>query len=144
MIHFLYNIILTCFLILHIPYLFLQSLLWKRPQKQLKERLGSFPDLSSKKPIWIHAASVGEILCSIPLLKRIKKEVPNCEIVLTTMTSTGNETAKKLIPEADRIFFFPIDHPFTIRRATRKIGPRLLLIAETELWPNLLRSCGRT
>ena len=143
MIHFLYNIILTCFLILHIPYLFLQSLLWKRPQKQLKERLGSFPDLSSKKPIWIHAASVGEVLCSIPLLKRIKKEVPNCEIVLTTMTSTGNETAKKLIPEADRIFFFPIDHPFTIRRAIRKIGPRLLLIAETELWPNLLRSCGR-
>lgn len=143
MIHFLYNVILTCFLILHIPYLFLQSLLWKRPQKQLKERLGSFPDLSSKKPIWIHAASVGEVLCSIPLLKRIKKEVSNCEIVLTTMTSTGNETAKKLIPEADRILFFPIDHPFTIRRAIRKIGPRLLLIAETELWPNLLRSCSR-
>jgi len=143
MIHFLYNIILTCFLILHIPYLFLQSLLRKRPQKQLKERLGGFPDLSSKKPIWTHAASVGEVLCSIPLLKRIKKEVPNCEIVLTTMTSTGNETAKKLIPEADRILFFPIDHPFIIRRAIRKIGPRLLLIAETELWPNLLRSCGR-
>jgi 3-deoxy-D-manno-octulosonic-acid transferase len=143
MIHFLYNVILTCFLILYIPYLFLQSLLWKRPQKQLKERLGSFPDLSSKKPIWIHAASVGEVLCSIPLLKRIKKEVPNCEIVLTTMTSTGNETAKKLIPEADRILFFPIDHPFTIRRAIQKITPRLLLIAETELWPNLLRSCGR-
>ncbi|MDI6762935.1 MAG: 3-deoxy-D-manno-octulosonic acid transferase [Thermodesulfobacteriota bacterium] len=143
MIHFLYNVILTCFLILHIPYLLLQSLLRKRPQKLMKERLGSFPDLSSKKPIWIHAASVGEVLCSIPLLKRIKKEVPDCEIVLTTMTSTGNETAKKLIPEADRILFFPIDHPFTIRRAIRKISPRLLLIAETELWPNLLRSCGR-
>jgi 3-deoxy-D-manno-octulosonic-acid transferase len=143
MIHFLYNVILTCFLILHIPYLLLQSLLRKRPQKLMKERLGSFPDLSSKKPIWIHAASVGEVLCSIPLLKRIKKEVPDCEIVLTTMTFTGNETAKKLIPEADRILFFPMDHPFTIRRALRKIGPRLLLIAETELWPNLLRSCGR-
>jgi len=143
MIHFLYNVILTCFLILHIPYLLLQSLLRKRPQKLMKERLGSFPDLSSKKPIWIHAASVGEVLCSIPLLKRIKKEVPDCEIVLTTMTSTGNETAKKLIPEADRILFFPMDHPFTIRRALQKIGPRLLLIAETELWPNLLRSCGR-
>jgi len=143
MIHFLYNVILTCFLILHIPYLFLQSLLRKRPQKQLKERLGSFPDLSLKKPIWTHAASVGEVLCSIPLLKRIKKEVPDCEIVLTTMTSTGNETAKKLIPEADRILFFPMDHPFIIRRAIRKIGPRLLLIAETELWPNLLRSCSR-
>jgi len=142
MIHFLYNVILTCFLILYIPYLFLQNLLGKRPQKLMKERLGGFPDFSSKNPIWIHAASVGEVLCSIPLLKRIRKEVPNCEIVLTTMTSAGNETAKTLIPEANRILFFPIDHPFTIRRAIRKIGPRLLLIAETELWPNFLCSCG--
>ncbi len=143
MIHFLYNILLTCFLIFYIPYLLLQSLLRKRPQKQRMERLGGFPDLSSKNPIWVHAASVGEVLCSIPLLKRIKKETPHCEIVLTTMTSTGNETAKKLITEADRILFFPVDHPFTIRRAIRKINPRLLLIAETELWPNLLCSCGR-
>ncbi|MBS3919977.1 MAG: 3-deoxy-D-manno-octulosonic acid transferase [Deltaproteobacteria bacterium] len=143
MIHFLYNVILTCFLILHIPYLFLQSLLGKQPQKLLKERLGGFPDLSSKNPVWIHAASVGEVLCSIPLLKKIKKEVPDVDIVLTTMTSTGNETAKKLIPEADWILFFPVDHPFTIRRAVQKIRPRLLLIAETELWPNLLRLCGR-
>ena len=143
MIHFLYNILLTCFLILHIPYLLLQSLFRKRPHKQLKERLGGFPDLSSKNPIWVHAASVGEVLCSIPLIRRIKKEIPRCEIVLTTMTSTGNETAKQLIPEADRILFFPIDHPFTIRRAIRKIRPRLLLLAETELWPNLLRYCSR-
>ncbi|MBS3905808.1 MAG: 3-deoxy-D-manno-octulosonic acid transferase [Syntrophaceae bacterium] len=143
MIHFLYNIILTCFLIVHIPYLFIQVLLRKQPTRLLKERLGGFPDLSLEHPVWIHAASVGEVLCSMPLLKRIKKEVPDCEIVLTTMTSTGNETAKKIIPEADRILFFPMDHPSTIQRALRKISPRLLLIAETELWPNLLRSCGR-
>jgi 3-deoxy-D-manno-octulosonic-acid transferase len=59
------------------------------------------------------------------------------------MTSTGNETAKTLIPEADQVFFFPIDHPFTIRNALRRINPCLLLIAETELWPNVLRSCSR-
>jgi 3-deoxy-D-manno-octulosonic-acid transferase len=143
MIHFLYNIILTFFLILYIPYLFLQNFFRKRPQKKLKERLGGFPDFSSQNPIWVHAASVGEVLCSKPLLKRMKEEIPSCEVILTTMTSTGNETAKKLIPEADHICFFPIDHPFIIRRVLRKISPRLLLIAETELWPNLLRSCGK-
>jgi len=143
MIPFLYNIVLTIFLILHIPYLLLQTLFRKQPKKLMKERLGSLPDLSPKNPIWVHAASVGEVLCSIPLLKRIKKEIPDCEVVLTTMTSTGNETARKLIPEANWILFFPIDHPLIIRRAIRNIRPRLLLIAETELWPNLLRFCGR-
>ncbi|MBM4322163.1 MAG: 3-deoxy-D-manno-octulosonic acid transferase [Deltaproteobacteria bacterium] len=143
MIPFLYNIVLTIFLIFHIPYLLLQTLFRKQPKKLMKERLGSLPDLSPKNPIWVHAASVGEVLCSIPLLKRIKKEIPDCEVVLTTMTSTGNETARKLIPEANWILFFPIDHPLIIRRAIRNIRPRLLLIAETELWPNLLRFCGR-
>lgn len=143
MIHLLYNIIFTLFLILYIPYLFLQNLLRKRPQKQLMERLGGFPDLTSKTVVWVHAASVGEVLCSLPLIRRIKRELPLEEIILTTMTPMGNETAKKLIPEADHILFFPMDHPFIIRRAIRKISPRLLLLAETELWPTLLRLCGR-
>ncbi|MBM4338301.1 MAG: 3-deoxy-D-manno-octulosonic acid transferase [Deltaproteobacteria bacterium] len=143
MIHFLYNILLTFFLIFHIPYLLLQTLFKKQPKKLMRERLGGFPDISSKNPIWVHAASVGEVLCALPLLKRIKKEIPDSEIVLTTMTATGNETAKKLIPEANWILFFPIDHPLIIWKALRKIRPRLFLIAETELWPNLLRSCRR-
>jgi 3-deoxy-D-manno-octulosonic-acid transferase len=140
---FLYNILLTCFLIAHIPYLFLKVLLRKQPAQILKERLGGFPNIPFEHPVWIHAASVGEVLCTIPLLRKIKKEFPDSEVVLTTMTSTGNETAKKLIPETQWIFFFPMDHPWIIRRAIQKIRPRLLLIAETELWPNLLRSCGR-
>jgi 3-deoxy-D-manno-octulosonic-acid transferase len=96
-----------------------------------------------KSPIWVHAASVGEVFCAIPLLKRIKKELPHSKVVLTTMTSTGNEAARSRIPEADQILFVPIDHPFIIRRSIKKIQPGLLLIAETELWPNLLRSFGK-
>lgn len=143
MIHFLYNLILTCFLILHIPYLLIKVALKKCPKRLLKERLGSFPDLSQRHPIWIHAASVGEVLCCLPLLKRIRREIPEATIVLTTMTTTGNETAKKLISETNWVLFFPVDHPLLIRRALRKISPRLLLIAETELWPNLLHRCGK-
>jgi len=109
----------------------------------LIQRMGFLPTFSLKKPIWVHAASVGEVFCSVPLLQRIKKEFPQRPIVLTTMTRTGNQAAKIYIPEADAVLFIPVDHPFTLQRAIERIQPNLLLIAETELWPNLLRSCGK-
>jgi len=143
MIYHLYNILLTLLLILVSPYLLVRSLIQKRFRKGLSQRMGFFQNLPFDRPIWIHAASVGEVLCSIPLLKKIKNEFPGLKIVLTTMTSTGNETAKTRLPEADEILFVPIDHPLIIRRTIEKVRPGLLLIAETELWPNLLRSCGR-
>jgi 3-deoxy-D-manno-octulosonic-acid transferase len=59
------------------------------------------------------------------------------------MTRTGNETAKRSLPEAGGFFFFPLDHPLVIWIAIRRVRPRLLLLAETELWPNLLRACGK-
>ena len=143
MIYFLYNSLLTFLLILSAPYFLIRSLFQKRLRKALFQRMGFFQGLRFESPIWVHAASVGEVFCTVPLLKRIKREFPHSEIVLTTMTSTGNETARTQLPEVDQVLFLPIDHPFTLRRAIGKIHPRLLLIAETELWPNLLRSCGR-
>ena len=143
MIYYLYNFLLTLLLIGTIPYFLFRSLLSKRFRKALPQRMGFFQSPSFKRPIWVHAASVGEIFCSIPLLKKIKSEFPHSNIVLTTMTAAGNETAKSSLPETDQILFAPIDHPFIVRRTVKKIQPAILLIAETELWPNLLRSCGK-
>ena len=143
MIFFIYNILLTCSLLLSSPYFLLRSLVQKRFRKSLPQRMGFFQSSSFKRPVWVHAASVGEVRCSIPLLRKIKKEFAHSKIILTTMTSTGNETAKTYLPEADQVLFIPIDHPLVIRRAIEKIQPSLLLIAETELWPNLLRACGK-
>jgi len=143
MIYHLYNILLTFLLILSSPYFLLRTLIQKRFRKALSQRMGFFQSPSFKRPIWVHAASVGEVFCSIPLLKKIKREFPHLKIVLTTMTSTGNETAKTYLPETDQVLFVPIDHPLIIRRTIEKIQPSLLLIAETELWPNLLRFCGK-
>ncbi len=142
MTHLLYNILLTFLLILAAPYFLFRGLIDPRFRGELIQRMGFLPGLSLKKPIWVHAASVGEVFCTIPILRRIKKEFPECPIILTTMTRTGNERAKT-IPEADFVSFLPIDHPLAIRNAFRKIDPGLLLIAETELWPNLLRVCGK-
>ncbi len=143
MIYFLYNIILTSLLLLACPYFLLRCLVQRRFRKSLPQRLGFFQSPSFKRTIWVHAASVGEVRCSIPLLRKIKKEFAHFKIILTTMTSTGNETAKTYLTEADQVLFIPIDHPLVIRRAIEKIQPSLLLIAETELWPNLLRFCGK-
>jgi 3-deoxy-D-manno-octulosonic-acid transferase len=140
MIFLTYNILFTFLLILASPYFLLRSLIQKQFRKALPQRIGFFQDLSFKKTIWVHAASVGEVFCSVPLLKKIKKEFTHLKIVLTTMTFTGNETAKTYLPEADQVLFLPIDHPFIIPRVVEKIQPNLLLIAETELWPNLLHS----
>jgi 3-deoxy-D-manno-octulosonic-acid transferase len=143
MIYLLYNIILTLILILFASYFFIRGIFQARFRKELVQRMGFLPSLPLKRPIWVHAASVGEVFCSIPLLKRIKKEFPHLEIVLTTMTRAGNTAAKTSVSEADQVLFFPMDHPLTLRRSIRNIRPSLLLIAETELWPNLLRHCGK-
>ncbi len=142
MAYLLYNTLITIFLILAAPYFLFRGIIDPRFRRELIQRMGFLPTLSLKKPIWVHAASVGEVFCTIPLLKIIKKEFPQYHIVLTTMTRTGNEQAKT-IPEADSVLFLPIDHPLIIEKTLRKIDPNLLLIAETELWPNLLRSCGK-
>ena len=142
-IHLLYNVITSLFLLVAVPYLFARSLFDENRREELLQRLGCFPDLSEKKPVWIHAASVGEVLASRSLIKKIKTAFPHDLLLLTTMTRTGQETARKQIPEADVIVFFPLDHPFILRHVMKRVEPRLLLIAETELWPNLLHASGK-
>ena len=143
MTHPLYSILITFLLILSMPYFLVRGLFQRRTLRDWTQRLGFFPSLSAKRPVWLHAASVGEVFCSVPLVKRLKREFPNCNVILTTVTRTGKEAAKKYVPEADSVLFLPVDHPFSVGQAIKRIDPRLLLIAETELWPNLLRSCGK-
>ncbi len=139
----IYNILLTFLLILASPYFILRSFLQKRFREALPQRMGFFKAPRLENPIWIHAASVGEVFCSSPVFKRMKKEFSQARIVLTTMTSTGNQTARTNLPQADQVLFIPIDHPLFVQRTIEKIQPGVLLIAETELWPNLLRACGQ-
>jgi len=143
MVFLIYYLLSTLLLIMAIPFFLLKGLRQRGFGKEWIQRLGFLPPLVLKNPIWVHAASVGEVFCSLPLLRRIKKDFPQSQIVLTTMTRTGNETAKKYFPEADAILFLPLDHPWVLKRFIKRINPHLLLIAETELWPNLLRSCGK-
>lgn len=103
-----------------------------------KEHFGLTPKLSgSNKPLWIHAVSVGESLAAIPLITKIKEELPEQVIVVTTTTSTGAEQIEKLGDLVEHRYM-PIDFAFAVRGFLKAINPDKMLIIETELWPNTL------
>ncbi len=114
----------------------------------LSQKLGFLPPhlllkLSGSRPVWIHAVSVGEVTAAIPLIQEIKKRYPSQKIILSTVTVTGNYTATIRAREVDAVIYFPLDYPFIVKRVIRQIKPKLFIILETELWPNILRELKR-
>lgn len=111
-----------------------------------KERFGFLPEFvkDSHPVVWIHCVSVGETNAARPLINKILEKYPNYRLVVSTTTKTGQEFAKTLFgKDADLIFYFPFDWRFSVRRVLRKLRPNIVLIMETELWPNFLRETGR-
>jgi len=112
-------------------------------RKRLRERFAfGLPQRSDQRPlIWIHAVSVGEVAAAEPLIKALLEKHDEVMILLTTMTPTGSQRAQLL--KSDRLLhcYLPYDIPAFIRRLIRKLRPSLLILMETELWPNLLFVC---
>lgn len=112
-------------------------------QKFGRLRKGVMKVVRGNRPIWIHAVSVGEVMAAHPLIRELRKKYPDRKLILSTVTVTGNFTARRRVPEADAVFYFPFDFPCIVRRVIRAINPQVVLIAETELWPNFLRELKR-
>ena len=93
---------------------------------------------TGRQTIWLHAVSVGEVLASRGLLEGLRKEYPQSQIVISTVTPTGNAVARKIAGERDIVIYLPLDISFIAAAAARGINPSLVIIAETELWPNLI------
>jgi 3-deoxy-D-manno-octulosonic-acid transferase len=102
-----------------------------------KEHFGYCSPLKSKRPVWIHAVSVGEVIAASLLIKRLKQQHPTLPILLTTTTSTGAEQAEKL-GELVEHRYMPLDFSWAVRRFIATVKPHAFLIMETELWPNTL------
>ncbi len=133
----LYNILITVFFILVLPFF---SAFAKRRNTVLK-RLGITGIKTDKKvkPIWIHALSVGELAAVVPLVESLKDFYGKQEIVVSVSTKTGYETANNLLKDkADPLFFFPFDLIFSIKQVLKKVNPSLIVINETDIWPNFL------
>lgn len=113
-------------------------------RKRWAERFGyPMPLVFSGKVIWIHAVSVGEVQASRPLVNLLMQEYHDCKILFTTMTPTGAESVKKYFGETVIHRYLPYDVPIFIRRFISVIKPSILIIVETELWPNLLYCCEK-
>jgi len=133
-------------LILSFPVMLPYFLMKHRKAWRLGERLGSgWVNRRTQKdrPIWFHAASVGEVQMTLPLIHAVKKRRPTHSLSVSTMTEAGQEAAKRLQGEGITTFFFPLDLPWVVRRVLDGMAPRALFIAETEIWPNLLHECHR-
>ena len=134
------GLIILPFSLIILPFIFLLRLIQKKDVTSWKIKMGNF-DLpknfdKSKKTIMIHGVSVGEVVSLEKLIRKIKEEFPNHNLVLTTGTKTGQETAiKKMGDVADFITYFPLDIKFFVEKFLDKINPDVILIAETEIWP---------
>lgn len=140
------KIVYTLLFYLALP-LILLRLIWRGFRapayfKRWQERFGFVPSKPDGAPvIWIHAVSVGEVEASGPLVAGIKKQYPNHQLLLTTMTPTGSERVKSLFADKVLHCYLPYDLPFAIRRFLKTMQPEFGVIMETELWPNLLLTC---
>jgi 3-deoxy-D-manno-octulosonic-acid transferase len=122
----------------------------------LHERLGSVPpgitaraahnrapDGAALGAIWIHAVSVGEVLAAKPLAEGLQRRFPGHPIFVSTTTETGQRLARERLQSVDGIFYFPLDWVVPVRRALKSIHPSLVIVMETEIWPNFLREARR-
>src|SRR5438874_7578955 len=94
--------------------------------------------------VWLHAVSVGEALALIELIRRLRTEVPSIPLFVSVGTLAGRGVAdEKLAPLVDGVFYAPLDFVFVIRRVLRRLRPSVVVIAETEIWPNLFHEVKR-
>jgi 3-deoxy-D-manno-octulosonic-acid transferase len=140
--YWLYSALLAAGLLLSLPYWLMQMLRHGKYRAGLRQRLGRPPqrlDAREKQPaIWVHAVSVGEVLATSGLITELKQRFPQYRIVVSTTTDTGQALAQKRFGQ-ENVFYFPMDFAFAIRPYLRRLRPELIVIAETEFWPNFLR-----
>ncbi len=140
--HVLYSVGLFLALLLSLPYWLVKMLTTGKYREGLGERLGWVPHRIVLAPargcIWIHAVSVGEVLAIGKLVKELQERYPQRRVLISTTTATGQKLARERHGE-NNVFFFPLDFAFAIRPYLRTLEPALIILAETEFWPNFLR-----
>jgi len=142
--YILYNTLLMLLTALLSPVILFKLITVPKYRGGLLQKLGFVPAsllnmLKGSRPVWVHAVSVGEVMAAHPLIRELKKKYPTRKLILSTVTVTGNRTARQRVPEADAVFYFPFDYPRVVRRVIGRINPVVVLVAETELWPNFFR-----
>jgi len=139
-----YSLLTLVVFIVVSPYFVYQAVRYKKYIGSLRQRLGYLPisfNVDGEESIWIHAVSVGEALTARALAADFKARYPRLRLFLSTTTIAGQQVARRSLQHVDALFYFPFDWAFIVRRTLNIVKPRVFVMMETEIWPNLLRVC---
>lgn len=142
----LYSVLVLAAVVIASPWFVYQALRYRKYVGSLGQRMGYLPvsfNMDADHSIWIHAVSVGEVLTARPLISDLKRRYPELRMFLSTTTLAGQQLARRNVPDVDAVFYFPFDLGIFVRRTLDLVRPRLFVMMETEIWPNLLRECRR-
>jgi 3-deoxy-D-manno-octulosonic-acid transferase len=138
--YLVYTFLLYAGLLLTLPW---YAFKFRKYFPTLKDRLGFIKVPTLKRSVWVHAVSVGEVKSVRKLVEKLRVLHSDQPLVLSTITPAGQTLARNTRGLADHVFYFPLDLPGAIRRTLDRVNPELVLIAETEIWPNFLRECRK-
>ena len=137
------NIVYLLFIIVTLPYYLVRIITRSSYRAGLFQRLGFVPKRRGDKPaLWLHGASVGEIVSAENLIPHLRETFPDYDLVLSTLTPTAQAIVKKKYPDLSSIFF-PIDLSWVVAKTLRRIKPSLIVLMEQEIWPNFLLTAGK-
>src|SRR5207247_1714060 len=136
--YFLYTLALTVGLLLIFPYYLVR---FRKYLPTVPDRFGFVKLPQMQDSIWVHAVSVGEVKAVERLLEGLRQQFPDKPLVVSTVTPAGQELARERIDIVHGTFYFPIDLPWCVRHVLDRLRPEIVIIAETEIWPNFLREC---
>ena len=142
--YLLYSLLTFAVFVVVSPYFLYQAVRYRKYVGSLRQRLGYLPiglNVDGEESIWIHAVSVGEALTARALVADLRARYPRFRLYLSTTTIAGQQVAKKNLTQLDGIFYFPFDWALIVRRTLDIVKPRVFIMMETEIWPNLLRLC---
>ena len=144
--YIIYNIlIILVFIFVALPYFLYRLVVEKGFGHRFRQNMGlvrreEIAPVADTNCIWLHGASVGEMVAISPLVKEIKKLMPERKVLVSAVTVGGYDMARQIMPEADAIINFPLDLPFVASSMVSRIRPGIFIMVETELWPNFLRA----
>ena len=144
--YIIYNIlIIFVFIFVALPYFLYRLVVEKGFGHRFRQNMGlvrreEIAPVADTNCIWLHGASVGEMVAISPLVKEIKNLMPERKVLVSAVTVGGYDMARQIMPEADAIINFPLDLPFVASSMVSRIRPGIFIMVETELWPNFLRA----
>ncbi|HEY6547189.1 MAG TPA: 3-deoxy-D-manno-octulosonic acid transferase, partial [Vicinamibacteria bacterium] len=143
----LYSVLLALGFVLVLPFYLWRGRADGRYLRTFAERMGRLPALLQangvRRAIWVHAVSVGEVLAARPLVAALEARFPDRAVFLSTTTPTGHAVAQRSVRDPGRLFFAPFDWKGPVRKALDRLEPALLVLVETEIWPNLIHEARR-